>query len=172
MTSRCDAARAAFGARQCPDCGTTGVVVPFLTVKVLLTESALCGARAGRYRFCSNPCCDAVYFSEDGETFTTSDVRVAVWQKQPFGQRTICYCFAESETTIRNEILRVGQSDAVRRVREQIRASRCACDVRNPQGRCCLTDLMAAVTRVTRALRKGESTCSALALTPSVKLRA
>ena len=156
MTSHCDPARPAFSARQCSDCGTTGVVVPFLTVKMLLTETTLREARAGRYRFCSNPCCDAVYFNEDGETFTTSDVRVAVWQKQPFGHRTICYCFAESETTIRDEILRVGQSDAVGRVREQIRASRCACDVCNPKGRCCLTDLMAAVTRVTRALRKGD----------------
>jgi predicted HD phosphohydrolase len=70
-----------------------------------------------------------------------------VWQKEPFGARLVCYCFGETEATIRDEIEMTGRSRAVERVREHIVAKRCACEVRNPRGACCLGDLIAAVRR-------------------------
>ena len=36
----------------------------------------------------------------------------------------------------------------IERVREHIAAERCACDVRNPRGACCLGDVIAAVKRI------------------------
>jgi hypothetical protein len=83
-----------------------------------------------------------------GQAFTTADVRVPVWQKLPFGSRLICYCFGESEASIRSEFESARASHAVARVREHIEAERCACEVRNPRGACCLGDLVAAVKRV------------------------
>ncbi len=44
--------------------------------------------------------------------------------------------------------MQCGQSQAVERVKADIEANRCACDVRNPRGACCLGDLAAAVKRV------------------------
>ncbi len=93
-----------------------------------------------------------VYFSVDGELFAAGDVRVAVWQKQPFGERQICYCFGESEVSIRAEIAATGASTAVERIRGHVEAKRCACDVRNPRGACCLGDVTAAVERVRATL--------------------
>jgi len=117
-------------------------------MKALLTESALRRLSAREYRFCPDAGCDVVYFSADGEPFTTADVRVPVWQKLPFGDRPICYCFGESEASIRSEFAAGGASKAVERVREHIAAERCACDVRNPRGACCLGDVIATVKRV------------------------
>lgn len=42
------------------------------------------------YRFCPGGSCDVVYFGAAGRSFTFRDLRVPVWQKQPFGNRTVC----------------------------------------------------------------------------------
>jgi hypothetical protein len=123
-------------------------------VKALLTEHALARLEAATYRFCADACCDVVYFSDTGSHFGTADLRVPVWQKLPSGSRPVCYCFGESEASIRAEIERTGRSLAAQRIREHIRAERCACDIRNPRGACCLGDVMAAVKRVESTLAR------------------
>jgi len=129
--------------------------VELRTVKALLTERALQRFVQADYRFCPDADCDVVYFSAHETRFTTADVRVVVWQKRPFGDRQVCYCFGDSETSIRDEIASTGQSSAVERIREHIAASRCACDLRNPRGACCLGDVVAAVERVAAAVTEG-----------------
>jgi len=140
----------------CPASRTAGAPVDLLTVKALLTEPALSRLSAIDHRFCPDPTCDVVYFNALGDCYRRQDLRVAVWQKEPPGARLVCYCFGETEATIHNEIERTGASHAVERVRDHIAAKRCACDVRNPRGACCLGDLMAAVTRVEQAARSRE----------------
>jgi hypothetical protein len=71
-----------------------------------------------------------------------------VWEKQPIGERTVCYCFGENAADMRREVERDGRTSAVERVRAHIAARRCACEVRNPRGVCCLGDVMAAVRRL------------------------
>lgn len=132
----------------CRACGTAGKPVESLTVKALLTETALARYEHGAYRFCPDAECAVVYFAESGATFRTEDVRERVWQKEPAGDRTLCYCFGENERDIAAEIGRTGQSGAVARVRGHIAAKRCACEVRNPRGVCCLGELLAAVERL------------------------
>lgn len=144
-------------ASGCPVSGSQGAAVDVLTVKALLTESALRRFIPGEYRFCPDAGCDVVYFSADGQRFTAADVRVPVWQKLPFGTRPICYCFGESEATIRAELESAGTSKAVERVRDHIDAARCACEVRNPRGACCLGDVIAAVKRVEASVSTGST---------------
>ena len=60
----------------------------------------------------------------------------------------MCYCFGESEASIAAEIDLTGRSLAVQRIRDHITAGRCACEVRNPRGTCCLGDVIAAAKRV------------------------
>jgi hypothetical protein len=148
VSSCCTGNDCESGAGRCPQSGSAGVAVDVQTVKALLTEQALARLEATSYRFCADPRCDVVYFGGTGSHFGTADLRVPVWQKLPPGSRPVCYCFGESEASIRAEIKLAGQSLAVDRVREHIRAGRCACDVRNPRGTCCLGDVIAAVKRV------------------------
>jgi hypothetical protein len=136
---------------RCPASGSAGKAVDRVTVKALLTEAALQRMPAGELRFCPDAHCDVVYFDADGLSFATADVRVPVWQKLPFGARQVCYCFGESEASIGSEIDRHGASSAVERIRDHIAAGRCACDVRNPRGTCCLGDVIAATERVQAA---------------------
>lgn len=134
--------------RRCPQSGTKGIPVDLPTVEALLTEVALTAVRRGPYRFCGEPTCAVVYFDDEGHVFTTADLRVPVWHKQPAGARTICYCFDENEASMARELAQSGRCDAARRVREHIAAGNCACDVRNPRGACCLGDVMKAVARI------------------------
>ena len=138
----------------CGACRTKGPRVDELTVKALLTEYALRQFEPGAYRFCPDAACEIVYFDDRGHAFTKRDVRVPVLQKEPVGGRTICYCFGENESDMRGELARSGTSRAVERVREHITARRCACEVRNPRGTCCLGDVTAAVERILVAIRQ------------------
>jgi len=134
----------------CPACETRGVSVELRTVKALLTEHALARIEPVSHRFCRTAACPVVYFDENGGTYQQIDLRVRVWQKEPPGDRPMCYCFGETEATIRAEVARAGRSAAVERVKTHIELNRCACDVRNPRGVCCLGDLTAAVQRASR----------------------
>lgn len=121
------------------------------TVKALLTSDARRELTETPHRFCPDPACEVVCFAEDGQTYSRGDIRVKVWQKEPVGARVLCYCFGDNEADIRREIEQLGTSDAVQRVRDQIEAGRCACEVRNPRGVCCLGDVAAAVKRLAAA---------------------
>lgn len=145
--------------RRCPACGAQGSVVELQTVKAVLTESALARLEMAHHRFCANPGCDVIYFDDDGRRFPRVDLRVPVWQKETAaGARTICYCFGETERSMASELERTGRIDAVQRVRAHIAARRCACDVRNPRGACCLGDLIAAARRLQSEVLSVETT--------------
>ena len=152
MLNCCAVPSATSGAAFCPVSGTKGKAVELQTVKALLTEEALRGLTPSTHRFCSEPTCAVAYFDEGGHTYSKADLRVPVWQKEPFGARMVCYCFGENERDICAEIGATGASRAVERVRGHIGAGRCACEVRNPRGICCLGDVAAAVKRVTATL--------------------
>lgn len=129
--SRCSTARCSSieTAGLCPVSGTPGKPVELRTVE-----------------------CDVVYFTPAGGTYATGDLRVPVWQKEPPGGRVLCYCFGENEAGICNEIRETGTSQVVERVRAHIEAGRCACEVRNPRGACCLGDVSAVVRRIAAAV--------------------
>lgn len=141
------------GARPCPSCGDRGAAVQVQTVKALLTDVALRRVQATHYWFCSEPSCAVVYFGDAGDHFGTRDLRVPVWQKEPSGARLLCYCFGETESAMRAETVARGRTVAVERIRDHIAARRCACDIRNPRGACCLGDVIAAVKTLNAEMR-------------------
>ena len=137
-----------FSASRCPHCRSRGLAVELLTAKALLTALALRRLSPAPLHFCQEPTCSVVYFTTAGQVYTTQDVRVVVWQKEPEGDRRICYCFDENEGSMTRELIETGRCGAIQRVRVHIAADRCACEVRNPHGTCCLGDLMKALARI------------------------
>lgn len=132
----------------CPITGTTGTRVQLQTVKAILKDESLRRLVRTTYYFCPEPGCGVVYFSERGDCYSIEDLRTTVWQKEPAGNRLLCYCFGESEQTIAVELAATGTSKALDRVKEHVRLGRCACDTRNPRGICCLADIRAAIARL------------------------
>jgi hypothetical protein len=58
---------------------------------------------------------------------------------------------------MRSEIASGEGARVIERIREHIAAERCACDVRNPRGACCLADVIAAVKRIEASAGDGFS---------------
>lgn len=130
---------------RCPECGQPGRLVERITVKAMLRPEALARLTAPEHRFCSTPSCPVVYFGMD-EAFDREEIVVPVFQKEPPGERPVCYCFGIGETDIRRELEQTGRSTAGERITALVKAERCACEVRNPQGSCCLGNVAAATT--------------------------
>ena len=122
---------------HCPGCGRPGRAVARITLKALLRPRALMRLTAADHCFCATTDCDVVYFGTD-ETFRREDLSVPVFQKEPPGNRVVCYCFAVSESDITRDLAESGRSSAAERITQHIQQERCACEVRNPQGSCCL----------------------------------
>lgn len=133
----------------CPTCGTKGKKVDGATVKSMLSIS-LREVRDVQYFFCREADCDTVYFSEDGsQRFGLQDVRERVFQKEPGADDVFaCYCFRHTPESIRTEMLETNTSTVVSKINIGIKAGQCACDLRNPQGTCCLGNVAQVVKRI------------------------
>lgn len=146
-------------ADACPVCATKGVAVEPITLKALLTPDGLRRGVPPNPRYCASPQCDTVYFdNEAGVTFGQSDVIVPVHAKCPENEMAaVCYCFAHTPRTIRNEIESLGTSTATAAITAEVKAGRCACEVRNPKGSCCLGDVARVERRLASALTAATS---------------
>lgn len=129
----------------CPQSGSKGRRVDGGTVKAMLAVS-LTEVRDTPYFFCKDADCPVVYFSEDGtQTFTKDQIRERVYQKEPGSDDVfICYCFRHTPGSIKAELVS-DDSTVIDLINSGIQAGQCACDIRNPQGSCCLGNVTALV---------------------------
>ncbi|MBW3564505.1 MAG: hypothetical protein KY459_07255 [Acidobacteria bacterium] len=127
---------------SCPRCGQPGTAVSDTIVRIMATPEALAEGMPGDPLFCRTTDCSVVYFDGSGEEIvSTGSVRVPVFSKAPdSGSTPVCYCFGHSVGAIRQ---RAGGEQIVSdEIRELVRVGRCACELRNPKGSCCLGDVM------------------------------
>src|SRR5207253_9763324 len=96
------------------------------------------------YLFCRTPDCQTVYFAPDGQqAFTVGQVRERVYQKEPDSADVqICYCFRYTAGDVRSAPP-ARQSMIIADINLGIQLGQCACDIRNPQGTCCLGNVRA-----------------------------
>jgi hypothetical protein len=129
----------------CPANGKEGLLVPLKTVKNFLTGKALARLDPeSPHHLCQDPSCPVVYYGREG-AYTLEEVRFPVYDK---GASWVCYCFDWTLEAIR-EALAKGE-DPVAQVEAGVRAKRCACEWRNPRGKCCLAILRAEVEGLVR----------------------
>lgn len=126
----------------CPRCGHAGREIERITLKALLKPEALARLGPEEHHFCATSECPVVYF-QNVQVFRTGDVLVPVFHKEVEGARTVCYCFGITEDQIHQDIDTSGSSPSVERIKALVQAGRCACEVRNPQGTCCLGNVNA-----------------------------
>jgi len=89
----------------------------------------------GDYAFCANRDCAVAYFST-----STSIQKSQLRAFQSNQDAMLCYCFDISESTYQ-AALGNGTAEAMKAfVVQQTKAGLCACESRNPSGRCCLAD--------------------------------
>ena len=127
-------ASAAPRKRPCPVDGHTSTEVKVETMLHHLKAPWAQTLTEQKYYFCDSTDCAVVYFGEDGSLYQLDQVRGPVGQKHYGPEKLLCYCFGVTQ----GEYLR---DPAIKEfVVAQTRAGSCACDSRNPSGRCCLKD--------------------------------
>lgn len=130
-----------YAANVCPANGQKGKLVQNQTVKALLKIS-LRAVRETEHYFCDDKDCQVVYYTADGgQTFTVPQVREAVYQKEPNNPDVlVCYCFQHTLGTLQTSTSQQRQA-LIEDIKKGITVRQCACDLRNPQGACCLGNI-------------------------------
>ncbi|HEY3342931.1 MAG TPA: hypothetical protein VGK81_12970 [Anaerolineae bacterium] len=121
----------------CPVCGERGKPVQGQTVKALLAVS-LREVQDAEYLFCRTQTCPVVYFTPGGQSFSLKQVRERVYQKEPLAPEVyVCYCFRHTVGELLASTPETSKT-ILDDIESGIQAEQCACDLRNPQGSCCL----------------------------------
>jgi Zinc binding domain len=134
--------------KACPECGQAGKPIEGQTVKAMLSVS-LRKVQNTQHLFCRTQTCSVVYFSTHSEqTFTIEHIRERVYQKEPEAQDVfICYCFRHTVGDLRAASLEE-RIAIVEDINTGINAGQCACDLRNPQGSCCLGNVRSMIKQL------------------------
>jgi hypothetical protein len=147
---------AAPAVMACPVSGAGSKQVDMLTVSSLVRQLPL-GMPNTEYYFCEAADCDVVYFPFNSQAplFRRADLLVRVGSKETEDPIPVCYCFGFTREDIQKEITETGNSTVASRISAEVKAGNCACEVKNPSGKCCLGD----VTRIVKdkLSQKGES---------------
>ena len=140
----CSVAKTETTVERCPRCNEKGKGVSLTTVGSMV-KTAVPAEKLSQatYKLCRNIGCPVVYFAH-GIAIGKSELRVPVNFKEKSYDGQICYCFNHTVASIKAEIQSKGHSTAPAMITTEVKAGRCACEVKNPAGTCCLGD----VTRV------------------------
>jgi len=132
--------RAGAPSAVCPGNGRPAAPVLLRTVKAMLVPAALRRVGRDQHYYCTDANCSVVYFTGAGAQYAVGDVSVPVADKHGGPPRLVCYCFGyveEHHVTTSGE----PEPETIAAIRAHVHAGRCACDVKNPSGRCCLRSL-------------------------------
>ncbi len=136
----------------CPVNGARSKKVDVLTVKSLVRQLPLAMPN-DQYYFCEARDCDVVYFPFDPQApiFRREDLLVRVGAKETGDPIAVCYCFGFTRKDIQDEIAKTGHSTVADRIAAEVKADNCACEVKNPSGKCCLGNVARVVQDCVRA---------------------
>lgn len=137
MSDCCDTSPVACTSPRKRCCPTNQTECPEVGVATILHHLKAPWAHpltAQKYYFCASEDCDVVYFGEDMSVIKRQALRDTVGQKQHGADKVLCYCFGVT--------LGDAQRDPAIKafVTQQTKQGACACEARNPSGRCCLKD--------------------------------
>ena len=133
MNSCCEVDSARHTAKApCPACASIGLFVNKSTMLQHLLNPWLVQDMPAPSFFCENPNCEIVYFSQEGSTFSQSNLRTTVGLKNPGQDSVVCYCFGVTSSVA------VASPNVRDFVIQQTKSKSCACEARNPSGQCCL----------------------------------
>ncbi len=125
----------------CPVCGKRGRAtrrdVPSLHLKL-----EAIGKTTGwkEVSVCLNPDCEALYF-EGGQWVLYADSKTRVGYKEKEAPHPLCYCFNHTGEEFLEQIRTQGKPVAVDKIKAEVKAGTCRCEITNPTGGCCLATI-------------------------------
>ncbi len=135
---------------KCPTCNKKSKGVLAKTLKALLTDKSKSklSCFSGFY-YCTTPSCKTIYFREE-TTLTQKDMITVVGLKDGAISATVCYCFGWTKEKIKAALEDTGKTIALEDIKAKMNNDGCVCEVLNPSGRCCLSDVSNAIKEITK----------------------
>lgn len=121
----------------CPTSGSAGEPVDWMTVAALATHRV---PPRQKFHLCRDAECDVVYYGSTGSVLTVRDLDVHPGFKEG-SEGLVCYCFLHRKVDIARQLTKTGRTDVLQSIEREVRAGNCACEVRNPSGKCCLGEV-------------------------------
>jgi len=115
----------------CPSNGKEGFLVPYPTVLHHLKQPWDTEFQDQPWYFCDDPACDIAYFGKDNTLIAKSKLRTEIGIKMQGDNGLLCYCYGVTKKDALNPASK-------NFVVSQTKDKNCACDTKNPSGRCCL----------------------------------
>ena len=129
----------------CPTCGTRGKRVGADTINALVGDDRRIPAGYPNGHYCPNAECATLYHFDGAiEPISKHEVKVTVGFKESQAPQMVCYCFGHTKSDIQDDFRSHGVSRIESSIRTAVVAGHCNCEIKNPQGRCCLGDVRVA----------------------------
>ena len=100
---------------------------------------------------CRDPECEVVYYGSAGTVLRAADLNVQPGFKKGT-DGLVCYCFLHREADIARELAERGTTGVFDSIKGEVQAGNCACEVRNPSGKCCLGEVQETIRRLEKDL--------------------
>ena len=137
---------------RCPRCGAQGETVGSETLETYL--SAQQRSRVSpRCNFCPSPRCEIAYFDSFERVITVSDLRQAVYPKDP--DAPICACFGLTCEEIERDVAE-GVATRTRAILEKAKSAEARCGRLAANGRPCLAYVQKYYVQCLQAKQRGE----------------
>lgn len=140
---------------RCPRCQGAGHRVKPKTLDELLVPAARKQIKdIEGWSFCDSPTCEVVYFHKGHEEHQNEldqdALTVPVGVKRNSAPRPLCYCFDHSVESLQIE---PHPEHALDQIKALMKSDGCRCVSTNPQGRCCLSTVEAAIKVIQAGVR-------------------
>lgn len=136
------------GASRCPASGSAGKAVDWMTVAALAQGRV---PPRQEFRLCRDAECEVVYYGSTGTVLSVDDLTVQPGFKRG-SDGLVCYCFLHRTADIARQLGKTGETDVFESIQRQVQAGNCACEVRNPSGKCCLGEVQEAIRGLEKEL--------------------
>lgn len=135
----------------CPVCGNPGRKVTPLTLDNHV-PSPLRAKLGEDATFCMNPDCDVIYCNPEKFVVRKGETKLPVTIKDAGEEVFVCYCFEHKRGDLRKDLSTKGKTDIPELIRKGVKEGRCDCERKNPQGACCLGNVMTTIKSISAEL--------------------
>lgn len=136
---------------NCPASGSKGKPVAWQTVAALTVGRV---PPNQTYWLCEDSDCPVVYFGADGKTIAVGDTAPAPGFKAA-GDGLVCYCFLHRQSDLERDVADGVPTRTLDAITAEVKARNCACEVRNPTGKCCLGAIRGELKHLEAAVASG-----------------
>jgi len=130
---------------HCPSCNLKAKTVPVSAINHFLKDELKKSISSlEEFSFCSTPTCKVVYFRNTYAIYQ-SDIKYSIGIKENATPATVCFCFNWTKEKIEEQVQNSGDSTAIIDIQNNMKEGSCNCEVNNPRGRCCMSDVKKAI---------------------------